>query len=147
MQEELDLVTTIEIKEEIMEEMEAMDSDMNTTLELLRQQKEKLLVSRVDGSYNKAQGEYIIASISKLAIVHSNVPLAALEGLNNVIASLCKEVIGLRYRDKTNTIMMEGLKHSKVQQQQELNALASSLAHTQKEHQKKLEVERKVIQL
>ena len=53
MQEELELVTTIEIKEEIMEEMEAMDSDMNTTLELLRQQKEKLLVSRVDGSYNK----------------------------------------------------------------------------------------------
>ena len=137
------------MKDEIQDEIDAIDSDINTTLGLLRQQEAALMFPGNDGCnndnvYNKAQGKYIASVISKLSPVRDNITPTAVEELNNVISSLCKEIIGLRYRDKTIGIAMEAAKHTIAQQRQELDTLASSLSHTQKEHQRKLEVERKV---
>ena len=142
------MITAAEMKDEIQDEIDAIDSDINATLGLLRQQEAALMFSGNDGCndnmYNKAQGKYIASVISKISPIQDNITPTAMEELNNVISSLCKEIVGLRYRDKTSSISMEASKHTITQQRQELDTLTSSLSHTQKEHQRKLEVERKV---
>ena len=142
------MITSLEMKEEIVEEVDAIDSDMKTTREILRQQEEALLFAisdadNPDSAYNKAQGKYIATAINKLSDNRS-MDSTTVGELNNVISSLCKEIIGLRYRDKTNNITTETSKHTITKQQEELDMLAASLAHTQREFQKKLELEKKV---
>ena len=98
------------MKDEIEEEIDAVDSDISTTLGLLDQQKAALLFPdndfRDDNMYNKAQGQYLATTISKLTPAQKYTASTTVEELNNVISSLCKEIVGLRYRDKTIKIII-----------------------------------------